>query len=229
MPTGSGKVALVSTRRELLDLLRSKPGSTVNELATALSLTVVGVRRHLDKLAADGIVEQVRVPNPHKAGRPPAGWRLSAAGKELFPRRYDVLALDLLEDLAEEAGPEVVDAVLARRTEKLAAEYEAQLDGVSDPQERVLKVAALRDKAGYVTECKAGNDGDVLLVENNCAIHRVAEHHPAVCTMELSLLRQVLGPDVEVTRLAHTMAGDAVCSYCIRPRTVDVDGTVTPD
>jgi hypothetical protein len=26
---------------------------------------------------------------------------------------------------------------------------------------------------------------------------------------------------VEVTRLAHTMAGDAVCAYCIRPRTTD--------
>jgi hypothetical protein len=62
-------------------------------------------------------------------------------------------------------------------------------------------------------------DNTLVLTENNCAIHRVAEHHPAVCSMELSLLRQVLGPDVEVTRVAHAMAGDAVCSYCIRPRT----------
>lgn len=39
--------------------------------------------------------------------------------------------------------------------------------------------------------------------------------------MELSLIRRVLGPDVEVTRMSHAMAGDAVCSYCIRPRPAD--------
>jgi predicted ArsR family transcriptional regulator len=28
----------------------------------------------------------------------------------------------------------------------------------------------------------------------------------------------VLGPDVEVTRESHTMAGDPVCCYRVRPR-----------
>ncbi len=42
-----------------------------------------------------------------------------------------------------------------------------------------------------------------------------------ICAMELTLLRRVLGPDVEVTRMSHAMAGDAVCSYCIRPRTAE--------
>ena len=204
----------MSTRRELLVLLRSKPGSTVNELAAALSLTVVGVRRHLDKLAAEGMVERAPVGGTrHGAGRPPSGWRLSPVGRELFPRRYDSLALEVLEDLAEEAGPEVVEAVFARRTEKLADEYDAALDGVTDTRDRLTTVAELRDQAGYVAECQPGADGDVLLIENNCAIHRVAERHAVVCAMELVLFRKVLGPDVEVTRVAHAMAGDAVCSY----------------
>ena len=212
----------MSTRRELLVLLRGKPGSTVNELAADLSLSVVGVRRHLDKLAGEGMVEQVRVATaPHKAGRPPTGWRLSSVGRELFPRRYDSLALELLEDLAEEAGPEAVEAVLARRTDKLAAEYEAKLDGVNDPADRLRAVAELRDEAGYVAECHAGDDGDFLLVENNCAIHRVAEKHSMVCSMELVLFRRVLGPEVEVTRVSHTMAGDPVCCYRMRARPVD--------
>jgi predicted ArsR family transcriptional regulator len=38
-----------------------------------------------------------------------------------------------------------------------------------------------------------------------------------VCAEELELFRRVLGSDVEVTRIAHTMAGDAHCAYCIRP------------
>ena len=212
---------MVSTRRELLVLLRSKPGSTVNELAADLGLSVVGVRRHLDKLADEGMVEHVRVPTPHKAGRPPEGWRLSSVGRELFPRRYDTLALELLEDLAEEAGPEAVEAVLARRTDKLAAEYEAKLEGLTDPADRLRAVAELRDEAGYVTECHEGDDGEVLLVENNCAIHRVAEKHGVVCSMELVLFRRVLGPDVEVARVSHTMAGDPVCCYRMCTRSAE--------
>jgi len=39
--------------------------------------------------------------------------------------------------------------------------------------------------------------------------------------MELDLFRRVMGPDVEVTRVAHTMAGDAVCSYRIRKRSAE--------
>ena len=210
----------MTTRRDLLLLLRTRPGITVNELARSLSLSVVGVRRHLDALSAEQLVVQVPAARGRTGGvgRPPNGWRLSPTGLELFPRRYDALANDLLEDLAEEAGPETVEAVLARRTDKLVAQYEAALDGLDDPVEKVRVLAELRDQGGYVTECHQGDDGEVLLVENNCAIHRVAERHSVVCNMELVLFRRVLGPEVEVTREAHTMAGDPVCCYRVCPR-----------
>lgn len=209
----------MTTRRDLLLLLRTQPGITVNELARSLSLSVVGVRRHLEALSAEQLVMQVpAVRASGGVGRPPIGWRLSPTGLELFPRRYDALANDLLEDLAEEAGPETVEAVLARRTDKLAVQYASVLDGVDDPVERVRVLADLRDQGGYVTECHQGDGGEVLLIENNCAIHRVAEKHSVVCTMELVLFRRVLGPDVEVTRESHTMAGDPVCCYRVCPR-----------
>ena len=206
----------MGTRSELLLLLRKHPGVTVTELAGRLSLTGMGVRRHLDALAAEGVVETVSC--EHRArGRPPTGWKLTAAGMELFPRRYDALALEILEDIAEEAGPRAVDAAFACRTEKLAAEYDGALAGAPGLDERVAELARLRDDAGYLAEWERDDDGSLLLTENNCAVHRVAQQHPVVCAMELSLIRRVLGPDVEVTRVSHTMAGDAVCSYRIRP------------
>lgn len=209
----------MTTRRDLLLLLRTRPGITVNELSRSLSLSVVGVRRHLEALAAEQLVEQGPAARaPGGVGRPPVGWRLSPTGLELFPRRYDAFANDLLDDLVEEAGPETVSAVFARRTEKLVRQYEAVLDGVTDPVERVRVLAGLRDQGGYLTECRQRDEGEVLLVENNCAVHRVAERHSVVCSMELVLFRRVLGPDVEVTRESHTMAGDPVCCYRVRPR-----------
>jgi predicted ArsR family transcriptional regulator len=188
---------------------------TVAELADALALSGMGIRRHLAALAADGLVERatcVRL----GPGRPPAGWRLSASGMEMFPRHYDTLALDLFEDLP----PAEMASALARRNDKQAAEYTTALAGCTGLEERVVALAELRDQAGYLAECAPDADepGTMVLTENNCAVHRVAEHQPAVCAMELALMRRVLGPDAEVTRVSHAMAGDAVCAYRIRPQ-----------
>jgi predicted ArsR family transcriptional regulator len=198
-------------------LLRKRPGVTVAELARELQLTGMGVRRHLDALASDGLVESI-TSERRGLGRPASGWRLTAAGLELFPRRYDTLALDLLEDVADHAGAKAVDAVFDRRCDKLVAEYEQSMAGCCGLTERVAALTRIRDEAGYLAEYSANGDDELVLTENNCAVHRVAARYPAICAMELELLRRVMGDDVEVTRVAHTMAGDAVCSYRIRTR-----------
>jgi len=185
---------------------------TVADLARDMEISGMGVRRHLAALAADGLVEQASCVRSG-SGRPPAGWRLTAAGMELFPRRYDSLALELLDALT----PDEAAGALARRNDRQVAQYRAAVANCGDVAEQVAEVTRLRDLAGYQAEWSAGDDGSLVLTENNCAIHRVAEHHPSVCALELSLLREVMGPDVEVIRLAHAMAGDAVCAYCIRP------------
>lgn len=204
---------VVGSRLQLLLLLRKRPGRTVSELAADLNMTGMGVRRHITALAAEGLVEGSPCPAAG-AGRPPTAWRLSAKGMETFPRRYDNLALDLFDDLSP---VEVADA-LDRRTDKQVAQYRAQLAGCSDLEERVAALARLRDQAGYLAEWTEGDHGALVLTENNCAVHRVAEAHPVVCAMELALLRRVLGSEVEVTRITHTMSGDTTCSYCIRSR-----------
>lgn len=221
----------MGSRHRLLLLLRKHPGATVTELAREMAISGMGVRRHLTALAAEGLVDPAPC-TQSGPGRPPTGWRLSAAGRELFPRRYDVLAIDLIDELA----PEELAGALARRNDKQVTQYQAALAPCTDLSEQVAELARLRDQAGYQAEWSPGEGDTLVLTENNCAIHRVAEHHPAVCAVELSLLRQALGPDVEVTRVAHTMAGDAVCSYCIRPRTdgvlvVDhnIDGVLDPE
>lgn len=184
----------------------------MTELAREMAISGMGVRRHLAALAADGLVERTSCTQAGP-GRPPAGWRLTASGREMFPRRYDTLALDVLDELS----PDELVGVLARRNDKQVVQYEAAVASCADLPEQVAEVARLRDLAGYQAEWTPGQDETLVLTENNCAIHRVAEHHPAVCAMELSLLQRVLGPEVEVTRLAHAMAGDPVCAYCIRP------------
>ncbi len=202
-------------------LLRKHPGITVAELADELGISGMGVRRHLDALASVGLAERGACEEKHGVGRPPTGWRLTARGMELLPRRYDTFAIQLLDDVSEHVGNDAIAAVLRRRTDMLVAQYAAELSGATGLEEKVETLARIRDEAGYVAECHHQQDDDggtMVLTENNCAVHKVAERYPAVCAMELTLFREVLGPEVEVTRVLHTMTGDAVCAYRIRAK-----------
>ena len=208
----------MGTRHDVLLLLRRHPGITVSELADALELTGMAVRHHLDALAAAGLaVGEPDRERPRGAGRPPARWQLTPAALELFPRRYDGLALEVLADVAEQGGPPAVEALFARQAERLATEYGAKIAGADEVTERVTRLAAIRDDAGYLADATETCAGELELSEGNCAVHKVAEHYPAVCAMELEVLRRVLGPGVEVTRVAHMMAGDGKCAYRISP------------
>jgi predicted ArsR family transcriptional regulator len=201
----------------VLLLLRKRPGITAKALSEALELTPVAVRRHLDALVAEGLAQSTGKASNGSVGRPSSGWALSSTGLELFPRRYDSLAVELLDDVSEELGADAVNAVLQRRTDKLVEQYSAEMEGITDLAGRVAELARIRDEAGYLADSQRRDDGSLVLTESNCAVHRVAQRHSCVCAMELHLMQRLLGPDVEVTRDAHTMSGDAVCSYVIRP------------
>lgn len=210
----------VGTRGELLKVVRRHPGITVSEVAGALGLSGMGVRRHLDAMVGEGLVSSSPVPaarRPAGPGRPALGWHLTTSGQELFPRRYDLLALDLLVDLAEQGGEQAVDGALHRQSSRLRGQYAGELEGVAALGERVALLAEIRDRAGYESHASGGGTDELVLTEANCAVRRVAERCPAMCRTELELFREVLGPDVEVVRVAHVMAGDPVCAYRIAP------------
>ena len=77
--------------------------------------------------------------------------------------------------------------------------------------------AAVRAAEGYVAEVVDAPDGDgLLLVEHHCPICEAAAACTNLCSAELQLFRDVLGPDVEVTRTQHLLSGDQRCAYRLR-------------
>ena len=57
-----------------------------------------------------------------------------------------------------------------------------------------------------------------MLVENHCPICAAATACQGLCRDELALFQKVLGPNVEVERTEHILAGARRCAYVIRPR-----------
>jgi predicted ArsR family transcriptional regulator len=60
------------------------------------------------------------------------------------------------------------------------------------------------------------DDGGLLLIENHCPICAAATACQGFCRAELDVFRAVLGPETEVVRNEHIVAGARRCSYSIR-------------
>ncbi|GBC81976.1 hypothetical protein HRbin10_01094 [bacterium HR10] len=198
-----------STRRQILDLLKRRGRATVEEMAAALNITPMGVRRHLLALENAALVRIEIERRP--MGRPTYVYKLTEEAEALFPKGYHHLVLDLLECVAAREGMERVDELFERRKERWIATYAPRLEGKT-LEERVAEVARIMSENGYMARWQKTERGYVL-TEHNCAIAHVARAYPQPCRTELAFFRELLG--VEVTRVNHIASGGTCCSYVI--------------
>src|SRR3990172_4062393 len=86
-----------TTKQQLLSLLKRAGSVTVEEAAGPLSVASMTARQHLVGLERDGLVGTERV--RRGPGRPHYLFSLTPKGEETFPRRYDILAQILLDEV----------------------------------------------------------------------------------------------------------------------------------
>src|SRR3954447_3868061 len=138
-PTGAPQEELAtgerSTRNRVARSILDHGPSTVAELAGRLGLTHAAVRRHLDALAADEVVEarEQRVYGARTRGRPAKVFALTDCGRDAFDQSYDTLAVDALRWIERsagggEAGEPAVAAFARDRLETPARAYRAAIE-----------------------------------------------------------------------------------------------------
>jgi len=201
-----------ATRERILVLLRRHGGLSAPRLAGLLDLTTVGVRRHLAVLERDGLVT-ASVEKP-KRGRPTAIYRLTDAGHETFPRRYDEMAREALTFLKGQDAA-VLSRFLAWRNERLAASYADRVEGAT-LEERAEALAEVLSQQGYMAEVET-SPGGLRLCQHNCTVEHLASELPDLCASEAKLFELLLGAPV---RRETTIARGAV--RCVTQ--VDVPG-----
>ncbi|MEW8979156.1 MAG: metalloregulator ArsR/SmtB family transcription factor [Symbiobacterium sp.] len=202
----------ISTRREIINLLRVVGPMTVGELGERLHITHVAVRRHLTSLERDGLVTSVQQRLP--MGRPTRVYSLTEAADNLFPKKYGALAVELLDFLAE-VNPAMVESFFAHRGRALVERYAGQVTGES-MAERVEQLTAVQQANGYLAECEQGEGGVVFLKEYNCPVHQVSRRYPHACAHELDFFKAVLGTE-NVERVECIARGGQCCRYRIGP------------
>lgn len=197
------------TRWEILQLLKRQGRATVDELARALNMTLMGVRLHLVVLDRDGYVQ--RSTARKKPGRPALVYSLTPKAEDIFPKRYDLLAEKLLEALAQQPDSVAVNSILETAARSLAAPLTIALDRATLEQ-RVDRVGRLLDEIGAFASWER-SEGGYLIHQHNCLFYRIALRNREVCSIDTFFFKEMLG--VEVQRGDCLLDGAGKCSFFV--------------
>lgn len=201
-------------RRAILVHLRRMGPSAPDAIAASIGASRSGVAQQLRALDSAGLVTRTSV--RHGVGRPRHLYDITPGAQDLFPSNYDGLATGLLAAILEVGGETLVEDVFAARRRQAEAglrdRLAARLPHDAPLEDRVRELARLQDEQGYICEARI-DDGEIRLLEHNCAVLDVALGMPAACRAEQELFSVVLG--VPVTRERHIAAGDRCCEYRI--------------
>lgn len=200
----------LSTRDTILHMLKTQGPLSAKSIASTLLVTEMAVRRHLGSLEKEGVIETELI--RQAMGRPLALYRLSPHAESLFPNKYSTLTLDLLDELAEEAGEELVTRLFERRRDKLRQRYESGVSG-KELADRVRTLTDIQNDNGYMAECEQTDDGKYVIKEHNCPISQVANQYNQACSCELELFSSLLQAKVERTECLAS--GGCRCVYVI--------------
>ncbi|WP_406204527.1 ArsR family transcriptional regulator [Kitasatospora sp. NBC_01560] len=196
--------------------------SSATDLANRLGLTTAAVRRHLDGLAAAGLVDarEQRVYGSRGRGRPAKVFALTDGGRDAFYQAYDQLAADALRWISDsvgggKAGEEAVAAFARARFGKQGERYLDALHG-AEAGERTEALAQALSADGYaatvrrVPSAAAKAPAGAQLCQHHCPVAHIAEQFPQLCEAETEVFSQLLGTHVQ--RLATIAHGDGVCT-----------------
>jgi predicted ArsR family transcriptional regulator len=196
----------------LLLVLKTRGPQTTADLGAVLGITGEATRQQLTKLAADGLVEAMA--EARGVGRPSLVWSLTGAGHARFPDTHAELTVQLLHTIRTVLGEEALERLIVAREAETRAHYTAALAGAGTLRERIVRLATIRSREGYMAEWREEGD-DYLLIENHCPICAAAATCQSLCRAELALFREVLGAEATVTRTDHILAGARRCVYQI--------------
>src|SRR5262249_23095462 len=200
------------TRDRVAQLLLQHGSATASELSEALGLSCAAIRRHLDAMLADGLVEARERPvrGRRGRGRPAKLFSLTTTARESFPHMYDDLATAALRWIAQHDGAAAVTAFAAAQVAALEERCRAAMrEAGDDPLARAEALAGALTAEGYAAGASTIASGGQLC-QHHCPVAHVAAEFPQLCEAETQVISRLVGTHVQ--RLATIANGDGVCT-----------------
>ena len=197
-----------STRDRILEHVIECREVRVEDLAAELGITSAAVRRHLENLRADGLVDVRAV--KQSTGRPFHAYFATEKATQSVPPAY----ADLLERMLRSIGEreDVIEPVMASIAESLASKHRHEVAGRSAEELAAQVTVSLRSE-GILEDWRAEADG-IHLVNGRCPYHKAAEISKLPCESDRKAIELLLGHKVE--QLNRIVDGAACCEYLVR-------------
>ena len=205
----------IRTRDAIARSILENGPSTASTLSKRLALTPAGIRRHLDLLVADGILEarDPRVGSTRGRGRPSKVFLMTDEGRSQFEHTYDDLAVAALKFMAAHSGDHLVTAFAESRAEDIERKAAPFL---AKRTKKIDALASFLTEQGYAASVEKRGTGEEIC-QHHCPIAHVAAQYPQLCEAETQAFSRLLGTHVQ--RLATIAHGDGVCTTYIPQRT----------
>ena len=208
-PTTSGED--LRTRDAVAKSILENGPSTAAVLGQRLGITPAGIRRHLDHLVEENIL-QAR--EPHSAlirgrGRPSKVFVMTDFGRQKFEHSYDDLAVSALKFMSAQSGEHLVKAFAQSRADEIQRKASVV---ISKKSHKTQALATFLTEQGYAASVEVRGQGEEIC-QHHCPIAHVAAEFPELCEAETAAFSALLGTHVQ--RLATIAHGDGVCTTYI--------------
>jgi predicted ArsR family transcriptional regulator len=171
-----------ATKQKIMEILLEGPRS-LGEITDKLQIQKSAVRVHLQSLQSEKAVEShFKI---ERLGRPRKIYSLTENGRELFPRKYDLILSLILKKITETNGKEQARKIIESVADDMATNirYEIEKNGSSslDSFEESLKIFnSVSNEMGFASSITKEHDGNFSVLSKNCILHKVALNHQDV-------------------------------------------------
>ena len=198
-----------STRGRILARLLRGPMS-IADLAGAFEISSNAARQHVTALERDGYVKRDR-PKP-TAGKPATTYRVTTAGRELFPKAYEAVLGEVVSELGQEWDGDDLEAFFHKIGRRLADRSPVSKE--APLEERIEAVVTLLTELGAVLEVsRFKTTGTVRIDGIGCPLSGVVRGHPELCQMLAAMIEDLTFQPTKV--LCHNKEENPSCGFLV--------------
>ena len=206
-------------RDELIRILHERGDSSVADLAETMGMSQGSVRRHLDILGADELIETRQERRPR--GRPLTVYSLSEAGEErssaanyqrLLDHVYPALTDLDTDEVAGQTGSAILGRIFESVAQRVASEQAPFVRSAALPN-RITEVVAAMSEVGVLHDVV--DEGDAFRLSNvGCPCRSTALETGVACEADRYSIELLVGAPVE--QVATIAGGSNCCEYIVR-------------
>lgn len=176
--------ALGDTKELILNLLL-EGSKTAGEIADKLKIQKSAIRTHLESLQAEqSVISYFKI---ERLGRPRKVYELTESGRELFPRKYDLILSLILQKIESTEGHEYIKKIVESIADNMAHGIHDKIKKSSSSLEESVRILnSVSNEMGFMSSFHKEDDNNssstYSIVSRNCIVHKIAiEHQDAIC------------------------------------------------